>query len=84
MKKFEEFKKELKKIDTKTLIKKESEMIYNLYYHDLILCAYEPRDQILELIKKYNYEIRSHKTVTGAIRKSKELNKIIMLVVKEE
>lgn len=93
-KKFEEFKKGLKKIDTKTLIriekeqwmfgaalKNDNDVIYNLYYYHMLLCGYEPTDQLLELIEKFEYRILSDTVRSGAVRNSKELNKQIIMVV---
>lgn len=89
MEKFNQFKKELKKINTKKMLKEykdfyklgENQKAYTLYFHDLILCGYEPRDQIFNLIKEYKYEIRHHGTVDGAMSKSKELNCKILLII---
>lgn len=96
MKKFEEFKKELKKIDTKTMLKKEkdqwmyqgtlkeNEIVYNLYYHRILLSNDESTQEILELIKKYNYKIDSNNTINDAVKNAKQLNKKIALIVNLE
>lgn len=89
MEKFKQFKKELKKIETKTLLReykemwglKENQKAYILYSHHLMMCDYEPTNQIRNLIKQYGYEIKQDRTVDGAIRNSKELNKQILLIV---
>ena len=89
MKKFNQFKKELKKIETKTLLReykemwglKENQKAYTLYWSHLMGCDYEPTNQIRDLVKQYGYEIRQDRTVDGAIRNSKELNKQMLIIV---
>jgi len=92
--KLEKFKKELKNIDTKTLLRKEKdqevygaalkndEVIYNLYYHHMLLCGYEPTDLLLKLIDEFGYRILKDTVRIGAVMNSKELNKQIVMVVK--
>jgi hypothetical protein len=90
--KFNQFKKELKKIETKTLLReykemwgiKENQKAYTLYWHHLMVCDYEPTNQIRDLINQYGYEIRQDSTVAGAVRNAKELNKQILLIVNFE
>jgi hypothetical protein len=85
MSRFNEFKKELKKIDTKTLVKKEKywnefyenkqdNIQYDILCHHHLLCFDEPYEQIFDLIKKYGYKKISNNTIAGATRNDKTLN----------
>lgn len=79
---FKNFKKELKGLDCKTIIKKSAFMDhtedeihkYDILCHKVLMSSDYDYDCIIELINKYNYEITKRATIDGAVSAGKELN----------
>lgn len=90
MSRFDEFKKELKNLDEKTMVRKErywnenysdeyNSVMYDILHHTVPLCNFD--EDIKNIIKKYGYETYSSRIITRAYKSDKELNTRTAIIV---